>query len=166
MPPLPFSWGRSGGSSPPPLPRPHLPPAAASSRYLGGAPRSPPAPRGRTGGAERAGPRRGGVGGRPAPPVHRLPPSHGGVFGFFWWSTPPAALGRGSPAAKGTLSIPVRASAHAHNSSPRSEWNPRGCLSLLARACKKNPKAYSTLSSFPSITDSPPVFSAAEVTFP
>lgn len=58
-----------------PPPRPHLPPAA-SARHLGDAPRSPPAPRGRTGGAERSGPAPDTAppgAGPPRPPVPAFP---------------------------------------------------------------------------------------------
>lgn len=53
-------------------------------------------------------------------------------------------------------------SAPAANSS--SVPDPRSCRSSLAGSWEN--EAYGTLSSFPSIRDSPPVFSAAEVTFP
>ncbi|CAN8215656.1 unnamed protein product [Coccothraustes coccothraustes] len=123
-----------------------------------------PQPRGRTGGAERAAHRRAVSGAGPLRPTAgpRLP-----LVGFGLSDTrspregPPAAAFGVCCLSKGKFEHPSARSPHP----TLPQRLTRGAAALcLQGAVKTRPKA--PLSSFPSITDCPPVFSAAEVTFP
>lgn len=124
-----------------------------------------PQPRGRTGGAQRAGPPTGGrcrCRGRSSPPDSR--PPVGSVL-------PDTPSPRERPPAAAFAASPKGKFEHPSARLPAPQLFPQ-CLTRGAAAAALvftapyKPRPTAPFSSFPSIIDSPPVFSAAEVTFP